>query len=72
MQALDLPAHVGPCEFSEVGKRVAVRCPAELAHILRRAGAVWEPSSGRWLVQRRRIRSVIRSLERATEPAGHA
>jgi hypothetical protein len=68
MQALDLPAHVGPCEFSEIGKRVAVRCPAELAHILRRAGAVWEPGSGRWLVQRRRIRSVIRSLERATDP----
>jgi hypothetical protein len=68
MQALDLPAHVGPCEFSEIGKRVAVRCPAELAHILRRAGAVWEPGSGRWLMQRRRIRSVIRSLERATDP----
>jgi hypothetical protein len=72
MRALDLPAHVGPCEFSEVGKRIAVRCPAELAHILRRAGAVWEPGSGRWLVQRRRIRSVIRSLERATEPVGQA
>ena len=68
MRALDLPAHVGPCELSEIGKRVAVRCPAELAHILRRAGAVWEPGSQRWLVQRRRIRSVIRSLERATDP----
>jgi hypothetical protein len=68
MQALDLPTHVGPCEFSEIGKQVAVRCPAELAHILRRAGAVWEPGSRRWLVQRRRIRSVIRSLERATDP----
>jgi hypothetical protein len=68
MQALDLPAHVGPCEFSEFGKLIAVRCcPAELAHILRRAGAVWEPGSRRWLVQRRRIRSVIRSLERATD-----
>jgi hypothetical protein len=66
--ATRLPAHVGPCELSEIGKQVAVRCPAELAHILRRAGAVWEPGSGRWLVQRRRIRSVIRSLERATDP----
>jgi hypothetical protein len=64
----NLPTHVGPCELSEIGKRVAVRCPAELAHILRRAGAVWEPGSGRWLVQRRRIWSVIRSLERATDP----
>jgi hypothetical protein len=68
MQALDLPAHVGPCEFSEVGKRVAVRCPAELAHILRRASAVWEPGSRRWLAQRRRIGPVIRALERATDP----
>jgi hypothetical protein len=67
-QATDLPAHVGPCEFSTLGKQVAVRCPAELAHILRRAGAVWEPGSRRWLVQRRRIGPVIRALERATDP----
>ena len=45
-----------------------MRCPVELAHILRRAGAVWEPGSRRWLVQRRRIGPVIRALERATDP----
>jgi hypothetical protein len=67
-QAIDFPAHVGPCELSMLGKLVAVRCPAELAHILRRAGAVWEPGSRRWLVQRRRIGPVIRALERATDP----
>jgi len=67
-RVIDLPAHVGPCELSTLGKLIAVRCPAELAHILRRAGAVWEPGSRRWLVQRRRIGPVIRSLERATDP----
>jgi hypothetical protein len=50
--AINIPDHVGPCEFSTLGKLVAVRCPVELAHILRRAGAIWEPGSKRWLVQR--------------------
>jgi hypothetical protein len=39
----------------------------ELAH-LQRAGAIWEPGSKRWLVQRRRIGTVIRALERTTDP----
>ena len=64
----EIPSHIGPCEFGMLGKLVTVRCPKELAHILRRAGAVWEPGSRRWLVQRRRIGPVIRALERATDP----
>ena len=63
-----LPPHVGPCEFGTLGQLIAVQCPVELAHILRRAGAVWEPRSRRWLVQRRRIGPVIRALEQATDP----
>ena len=46
MPALELPSHIGPCEFGMLGKQVTVRCPEELAHILRRAGAVWEPARG--------------------------
>jgi hypothetical protein len=65
---IDIPTHVGPVEFGTLGNQVAVRCPVELAHILRRAGAIWEPGSKRWLVQRRRIGPVIRALERATDP----
>ena len=65
---IDIPTHVGPCEFGQLGNQIAVRCPPELAHILRRAGALWEPGSRRWLVQRRRIWPVIRALERATDP----
>jgi hypothetical protein len=63
-QGLAARLGVGLCEFG----KLTVRCPKELAHILQRAGAVWEPGSRRWLVQRRRIGPVIRSLERATDP----
>jgi hypothetical protein len=47
---------------------VAVRCPQEFAHILRRAGGMWESGTGRWLVTRHRIGPVIRALERETDP----
>ena len=47
---------------------VAVRCPRELAHIVKRAGGVWEPGTRRWLVERRRIGPMIRALEAATDP----
>jgi hypothetical protein len=33
-----LPARIGPCEFSELGRLVTVRCPRELADVMRRAG----------------------------------
>ena len=42
---------------------VAVRCPQDFAHILQRAGGMWEPGSRRWLVTRHRIGPVIRALE---------
>jgi hypothetical protein len=47
---------------------VAVRCSKELAHIVQRAGGVWEPGSRRWLVERRRVGPLIliRALEAAT------
>jgi hypothetical protein len=63
-----LPACIGPVEFDTLSRMVAVRCPKELAHIVQRAGGVWEPGSRRWLVDRRRIGPVIRALEAATDP----
>ena len=63
-----LPARIGPVEFAELGRMVAVRCPQDFAHILQRAGGVWEPGSRRWLVTRNRIGPAIRALERATDP----
>jgi hypothetical protein len=63
-----LPTRIGPVEFAEFGRMVAVRCPQDFAHILQRAGGVWEPGSRRWLVERRRIGPVIRALQRATDP----
>jgi hypothetical protein len=47
---------------------VAVRCPQDFAHILRRAGGMWEPGSRRWLVTPHRIGPAIRTLERETDP----
>jgi hypothetical protein len=63
-----LPARIGPVEFAEFGRMVAVRCPRELAHVMQRAGGVWEPGSRRWLIDRRRVGPVIRALERETDP----
>jgi hypothetical protein len=61
------PDRVGSVELVALGRLVAVRCPAKLEHILRRAGAKWEPDSRRWLVRRQRIASVVRALEAATD-----
>jgi hypothetical protein len=63
-----LPARIGPCEFGELGRLVAVRCPGEFADVMRRAGGQWEPGSRRWLIERRRIGPVIRALQRTTDP----
>jgi hypothetical protein len=35
---------------------------------MRRAGGQWEPGSRRWLIERRRIGPVIRTLRRTTDP----
>jgi hypothetical protein len=67
-RAIHVPNQIRPCQFGELGAKIAVRRPVELAHILRRVGAICEPGRERWLVQRRRIGPVIRALERATDP----
>jgi hypothetical protein len=65
----DLPAHIGPVEFSRFGaKWVAVRCPHEFDQLMRRTGGLWEVGSRRWLVERRRINPLIRNLQRTTDP----
>jgi hypothetical protein len=63
-----LPARIGPVEFGELGKLVTVRCPREFDHLMRGAGGQWEPGSRQWLVERRRIGPVIRTLEKVTDP----
>ena len=59
---------VGPAEFSTLGGMVAVRCPSDLAPLVRKAGGTWEPGSRRWLVERRRLGPLIRNLRHATDP----
>jgi hypothetical protein len=66
-QEIDLPAHVGPCEFSTLGKLIAVRCPKELAHILQRGRRRSLGRGGGWC-NGCRIGPVIRARERATDP----
>jgi len=63
-----LPARIGPAEFSTLGAIVAVRCPSDLAPLMRKAGGLWEPGSKRWLVERRRLNPLIRDLRRSTDP----
>ena len=63
-----LPTRVGPCEFGQLGNWITVRCPRELAPLMRHAGGQWEPGSSRWLIERRRIGPLIRRLERVTDP----
>jgi hypothetical protein len=64
----EVPPRIGPCEFGQLGKLIAVRCPREFDPVMRKAGGQWEPGSRRWLIERRRIGPVIRALERSTDP----
>jgi hypothetical protein len=65
---ITVPARIGPAEFGTLGRLVAVRCPSDLAPLMRRAGGQWEPGSRRWLIERRRIGPLIRTLRRETDP----
>jgi hypothetical protein len=60
--------HIGPAEFRDFGALVAVRCPSELAPLLRQAGGQREPGSRQWLVERRRLGPLVRNLRRVTDP----
>ena len=64
----DLPACIGPAEFSTLGALVAVRCPHDLDPLMQRAGGLWEPGTRRWLIERRRMGPLIRNLRRTTDP----
>jgi hypothetical protein len=68
MIALNIPARIGPVEFGDLGALVAIRCPHEFDPVMRRAGGEWEPGSRRWLVERRRIGPVLRTLRRSVDP----
>ena len=63
-----IPQRIGPVEFGALGNWVTVRCPRDYDSLMRNAGGQWEPGSRRWLVERRRIGPVIRTLERRVDP----
>jgi hypothetical protein len=50
------------------GRLLALRCPSEFAPLVCKAGAIWEPGSKRWLVERRRIGPLVRNLRCVTDP----
>jgi hypothetical protein len=58
---------IGSVERGELGRMVAVRRTKELAHIVQPAGASGSLARA-WLVDRRRIGPVIRTLEAAADP----
>ena len=64
----DLPARIGPAEFSTLGTMVVVRCPHDLDPLMRAAGGLWEPGGRRWLIPRGRMGPLMRELRRATDP----
>lgn len=64
----DLPARVGPAEFSILGAMVVVRCPHDLDPLMRKAGGLWQPGGRHWLIHRGRMGPLIRNLRGATDP----
>jgi hypothetical protein len=63
-----MPMHIGPCEFSEVGALIAGRCPEDFDPFMRQAGGLWDPGTRRWLIERRRLGPLVRTLQRETDP----
>jgi hypothetical protein len=65
---LTLPCQIGPCQITQLGSLVAIRCPRDLDRIVGRTAATWEPGSGRWLVSPSRAAKLVPKLCRATDP----
>jgi hypothetical protein len=63
-----VPSRIGPVEFGALGGWITVLCPRDYDSLMRNAGGQWEPGSRRWLIERRRIGPVIRTLERSVDP----
>jgi hypothetical protein len=63
-----VPQRIGPVVFGAQGTWITVRCPRDYDSLMRNAGGQWEPGSRRWLIERRRIGPVIRTLERSVDP----
>ena len=47
--------------------RSAVHCPREFDALMRDVGGRWEAGSRRWLIKRRRVWPMIRTLQRRTD-----
>ena len=65
---MDIPRQIGPVQFGQLGRLVSVRCPRSYDPVMRSAGGEWDAGARRWLIERRRIGPVIRTLQRDTDP----
>ena len=66
---MEVPPSIGPVVFGTLGMAwVTVRCPREFNELVQRAGGVWDPGARFWLVERRRMRPVLRQLEQEVDP----
>ena len=41
----EIPVRIGPVELGRLGKLIAVRCPRELAPLMRQVGDLWSGQS---------------------------
>jgi hypothetical protein len=57
-----VPARIDPCQLEMLGGMVAVPLSQTSIRWMRQAAGLWEPGSRRWLVERRRIRPLVRNL----------
>jgi hypothetical protein len=55
-----------------LGAWLAVRCPREFDHLMRRAGGLWDPGSKRWLIEQRRIGPLVVSSDATPIPCSDA
>jgi len=60
--ARDVPASIGPVVFGRLGVWITVRCPREHFGLMVAADGLWDPGARHWLIEPRRIGSVIRHL----------
>jgi hypothetical protein len=61
------PARVGPCRFGRLGRWITIRCPSDLAPVMRQAGGAWDPGRRQWCIDERRIGPLVRTPRRQTD-----
>jgi hypothetical protein len=56
--------NIGPCQFGRFGGWITIRRSPAFAPLMRRAGALCDPTHHRWCIAPNRIGPVLDQLER--------